>query len=78
MRYVIVGVFVVALAIIIFIRNLLIGRRNQCENAFATIDAMLKKRYDLIPNLVSVVSQYAKHESEVLKQVTQIRASNHG
>ncbi len=56
------------------IYNGLIAKKNAVDNAFASIDAMLKKRFDLIPNLVAVVKQYAKHEAETLIKVTQARA----
>ncbi|KPK60940.1 MAG: hypothetical protein AMK73_08015 [Planctomycetes bacterium SM23_32] len=69
-----IGVAVVLLLAFVFIFNGLVMRRNRCENAFATIDVMLKKRYDLIPNLVATVKGYAKHESEVFREVTELRA----
>ncbi|NLP48033.1 MAG: LemA family protein [Clostridiales bacterium] len=47
--------------------------RNKVEEAFATMDVYLKKRYDLIPNLVETVKGYAKHESETLEKVVQAR-----
>jgi LemA protein len=52
-----------------------VRRRNETDNAFGSIDAMLKKRYDLIPNLVETVKQYMVHESTVLKDVTKLRGS---
>ena len=54
--------------------NLLVRRRNGVDNAFAGIDTQLMMRYDLIPNLVAVVRQYASHESETLRRVTELRA----
>jgi LemA protein len=54
--------------------NGLIARRNRCESAFSTIDVMLKKRYDLIPNLVETVKGYATHERETLEEVARLRA----
>jgi LemA protein len=54
--------------------NLLVRRRNAIANAFAGVDAMLQMRYDLIPNLVSVVKGYVQHESETLRAITQLRA----
>lgn len=59
---------------VISIRNNFIRMKNISEEAFATIDVYLKKRYDLIPNLVETVKGYAKHESETLENV--IRARN--
>jgi len=69
-----IAVLVAVLLAFVFIFNGLVMRRNRCENAFATIDVMLKKRYDLIPNLVETVRGYAKHERELLEQVTELRA----
>ncbi len=54
--------------------NSLVGKKNRVENAFASIDVYLKKRYDLIPNLVASVKQYMQHESETLTKVTEMRA----
>jgi LemA protein len=69
-----IGVAVLLLLAFVFIFNGLVVKRNRCENAFATIDVMLKKRYDLIPNLVATVKGYAKHESGVFREVTELRA----
>ncbi len=54
--------------------NGLVRKRNEVENAFGGMDVQLKKRYDLIPNLVATVKQYASHEKETLSQVTAMRA----
>ena len=70
---VILAVFLLFLIIIISMYNGLINKRNQVENVFGSMDAMLRKRYDLIPNLVSAVSEYMKHESGVLSQITELR-----
>ncbi len=61
------------LLVIILMYNNLVGARNNVENAFGGIDAMLKKRYDLIPNLVETVKVYLKHEKETLTQITALR-----
>lgn len=55
--------------------NKLVKLRARVKNAWAQIDVQLKKRFDLIPNLVETVKGYAKHENEVLTQVTKARAS---
>ncbi len=55
------------------LRNNLVRKKNQIDNAFGSIDAMLKKRYDLIPNLVSAVKEYMEHERETLDQITRLR-----
>lgn len=75
---IVVGVAVAAIIIIILCwgigaRNSFVRMRNANEEAFATIDVYLKKRYDLIPNLVETVKGYAKHESETLQNVIAAR-----
>ena len=65
------------LLICIISYNLLVSKRNQAENAFATIDVMLKKRFDLIPNLVTIAKQYAEHEKEVFSKIAQMRSMNY-
>ncbi|MBX9853099.1 MAG: LemA family protein [Cytophagaceae bacterium] len=64
----------VVLLLVIFMYNSLVGKKNQVENAFASIDTMLKKRYDLIPNLVNTVKAYMNHEKSVLTEITELRA----
>jgi LemA protein len=73
---VIIVVLVLIIAIVcwaIGARNSFIKLKNTCEEAFSTIDVYLKKRYDLIPNLVETVKGYAKHESETLANVIALR-----
>jgi len=53
--------------------NRLVGMRNQFKNAFAQIDVQLKRRYDLIPNLVETAKAYMKHERETLEAVIKAR-----
>ncbi|MFH0911630.1 MAG: LemA family protein [Planctomycetota bacterium] len=72
--YLIVGLVVLAILVVALLYNSLVGKKNQVENAFAGMDALLKKRYDLIPNLVSAVQRYMRHEAGVLKDVTALRA----
>ena len=69
---IIIGV-VVLIAILMY--NSLIGKKNQVENIFAGVDTVLKKRFDLIPNLVASVSQYMEHEKSTLEKVTELRAA---
>jgi LemA protein len=64
---------VVAL-VVVGIYNSLVRKRNQVKNIFATVDAILKKRYDLIPNLVATAQRYMEHEQSVLTEVTRLRA----
>ena len=62
-------VIVLLIIILIFMYNRLIKLNLRCKNAFASIDNQLKRRADLIPNLVSVTKEYAKYESETLEEV---------
>jgi len=55
------------------IYNGLVALRNRCQNAWSQVDVQLKRRYDLIPNLVETVKGYAKHESSVFQNVTEAR-----
>lgn len=71
--YLLIGGVVLLIIIVIGIYNNLVGARNQVENAFGSIDVMLKKRYDLIPNLVETVKAYMKHEKETLTSITELR-----
>lgn len=73
----IIIVAVIAL-MLIGIYNGLVTKRNQVENAFAGIDVQLKKRYDLIPNLVESVKGYMKHEEGVLTRLSQLRSTPYG
>ena len=58
----------------IILSNTLTYRRNQADNAFASVDVYLKKRFDLIPNLVAAVQQYMGHEKSVLTEITALRS----
>ena len=71
---IILGVILVLALYIISVYNGLIARKNQVENAFASIDVQLKKRYDLIPNLVETVKQHMKFESETLEKIVALRS----
>lgn len=69
-----VGVLVVALAAGIVVFNRLVSFRNRVDNGWAQIDVQLRRRYDLIPNLVETVKGYAAHEREVFEEVTNARS----
>lgn len=62
------------LILIVSLYNGLINKKNQVENAFGGMDVQLKKRYDLIPNLVAAVQQYTSHEKELLTRITELRS----
>jgi len=70
----VVGLLVLLLLFVVFTYNNLITLRNRVDNAWAQIDVQLKRRYDLIPNLIETVKGYVKHEREVLTEVTKYRA----
>lgn len=72
----IIALIILALLFIIGISiyNSLIGKKNQVTNAFSAIDVMLKKRFDLIPNLVEVVKQYTSYEQGTLNKIVELRA----
>ena len=65
-------IVVIAIAFVVMY-NGFIRLKNQCDEAFATMDVYLKKRYDLIPNLVETVKGYAAHEKETLQGVIEAR-----
>jgi LemA protein len=71
--YIIIGVVVVLLILFLTIYNGLVRRRNQVKNSWAQIDVQLKRRHDLIPNLVETAKGYMKHERETLEAVTNAR-----
>lgn len=76
---IIVGSIVLVLLIaIICVYNALVGRRNTVEEAFSTMDVYLKKRWDLIPNLVETVKGYVKHEKDTLVKIIELRNGNAG
>ncbi len=65
---------IAALVVIYFVLyNRLVARKNQIDYAFGGIDALLKKRYDLIPNLVGAVKEYMQHERGLLERLTTLR-----
>ena len=70
---VILGIIVVVLLWVAGAYNVLVRLRNQVENAWSQIDVQLKRRYDLIPNLVETVKGYAAHESQTLENVIKAR-----
>lgn len=73
--FIILGIIVIVLFFVVTIYNGLISLRNNIDKAWANIDVLLKKRLDLIPNLVELVKGYATYERSVLEEITKIRAS---
>ena len=83
------GAFLIIIAVVVFVPviwfvtqyNALVSLKNYIAESWSNVDTELKRRYDLIPNLVSTVKGYAAHERAVLERVTQLRnqcAANHG
>lgn len=76
------AIFVAILAVLllwgVFAYNRLVQHRNRIANAFAQIDVQLKRRYDLIPNLVEVAKRYLAHEAQTLEAVTKARGAAMG
>ena len=68
-------ILVVLVGIVVAIYNRLVRFRNRCENAWAQVDVQLRRRYDLIPNLVEAVKGYAAHERQTFDEVTQARTA---
>ncbi len=63
----------VVVVIVVLLYNSLVAKKNQVDNIFASVDTLLKKRYDLIPNLVSIAKEYMEYEKELLQKVTELR-----
>lgn len=78
MTYIILGIVVVIVIWVIAAFNKLITMVNRAKEAWADIDVQLKRRYDLIPNLVNTVKGYATHESQAFENVTKARAAAMG
>ena len=72
---IVVGVLLLLALAYILIRNSMIGSRNRVDEAWSGIDVQLKRRHDLVPNLVETVKGYATHERETFQRVTEARAS---
>lgn len=76
--YIIIGIVVMILLLYILVTyNSFVKANNFLKEAFSTMDIYLKKRWDLIPNLVEIVKGYAKHEKETLEKVTELRANTY-
>src|SRR5215210_61293 len=73
---IVIGVIVVLLLIaVVAMYNRLVRLRNRSENTWAQVDVQLRRRYDLIPNLVEAVKGYAAHERSTFDEVTQARTA---
>jgi LemA protein len=75
---IVLGLLVLVAMFLVGIYNSLVGLRNQVSDAWSQIDVQLKRRFDLIPNLLETVKGYMKHERETLESITQARAAAAG
>lgn len=73
--YIVLTLFIISILYLITLYNRLVALQNHIKNAFSQIDVQLKRRYDLIPNLIETAKGYLKHERETLEAVTQARNS---
>jgi LemA protein len=71
---IIIGVIVIAVLVFILTRNSMVGSRNRVDESWSGIDVQLKRRHDLVPNLVETVKGYATHEQKVFEETTKARA----
>ena len=72
---VLLAIVLAAFLLLVALYNRLVRHRNRCDNAWAQVDVQLKRRRDLIPNLVEMVKGYAAHERGVFDEVTRARAA---
>jgi LemA protein len=73
--WILIGVLVLLLLAVVLLYNRLVRLRNRVENAWAQIEVQLRRRYDLIPNLVETVKGYASHERATFEEVTRARTA---
>lgn len=75
--YIIIGIIVLLVLYVLTTYNSFVKIKNRVSEAFSTMDVYLKKRWDLIPNLVETVKGYAKHEESILEEVTKLRSASY-
>jgi LemA protein len=75
MEWIILAVVAVLVLFFVAVYNRLVGSRNRVDNAWSQVDVQLKRRYDLIPNLVETVKGYASHERQTFENVTAARSA---
>lgn len=75
--YIIIAIVVVLLIAFLVAYNVFVKENNKVKEAFATMDVYLKKRWDLIPNIVGTVKGYAKHEKETFNQLISLRTNSY-
>lgn len=77
MKLIIIAIIILLLILILITYNSLVKLNNKVKEAFATMDVYLKKRWELIPNIVESVKGYAKHEKQTLEEITKLRNSSY-
>ena len=75
MEFILIGIVAVIGLWLVMVFNGLVALKNRVEEAWSDIEVQLKRRYDLIPNLINAVKGYAKHESSVFEEVTKARSN---
>ena len=73
--WIVIGAVVALLIVVVLLYNHLVRLRNRVENAWAQVEVQLRRRYDLIPNLVETVKGYASHERATFEEVTKARTA---
>ena len=76
-KYIILIIIILLVLYFLLTYNSFVKLKNQVKEAFSTMDVYLKKRWDLIPNLIEVVKGYAKHEKNTLEEVTKLRSKSY-
>jgi LemA protein len=72
--WIVIAIPVVIIVIVVLLYNSLIARKNQVMNVFSTVDVTLKRRYDLLPELILAVKTYMQYERSVLEEITKMRS----
>lgn len=75
--YIIIGIVVIILAYVFALYNSLVRLNNMVKESFSTMDVYLKKRWDLIPNLIETVKGYAKHEKDTIEEIVKLRNTSY-
>lgn len=75
--YILIGIVILLVLICLIIYNSLVKSKNLVKEAFSTMDVYLKKRWDLVPNLVEVVKGYTSYENSTLTKITELRANSY-
>lgn len=75
--YIVISIFVLLIICVLVLYNGMVKARNRVDEAFSTMDVYLKKRWDLVPNIVAAVTGYTQHESTLLKEITTLRSTSY-